>query len=81
MGSFEDFMIDKAVKDGAEDEKRRDRIRVLSDALKDLIRAYVILMEAGRDRIIALGGECDPVETMERGDSYLRKAREALATK
>jgi hypothetical protein len=51
----------------------------LERALRDLIRHYVIALENGRDRIIELGGECDPVEAMERSDPYLRKAREALA--
>lgn len=31
-------------------------------ALINLHRAYVRLLENGRDRILMLGGECDPVE-------------------
>jgi hypothetical protein len=50
----------------------------LRGALKDLIRAYVNTLEAGRDRIASLGGHCDSVEEMERGDPHLKKAREAL---
>lgn len=55
----------------------RDRLR---QALKDLAHAYVNLLESGRDRIVSLGGDCDSVEVMERGDPYLKKAREALAS-
>ena len=60
-------------------EKKDAEIERLRSALKDLSRAYVSMMETGRDRIIALGGDCDPVDVMERGDPYLRKAREALS--
>lgn len=56
-----------------------DEIEQLRGALKDLARAYVRLLESGRDRIISLGGDCDPVDVMERGDPYLRKANEAMA--
>jgi hypothetical protein len=51
----------------------------LLEALKRLARAYVSTMESGRDRIVALGGDCDPVDVMERGDPYLRIAKEAIA--
>lgn len=51
----------------------------LLKALKDLSRAYVRLLESGRDRIMALGGDCDPVDVMERGDPYLANAKEAIA--
>lgn len=54
------------------------KLERLRAALQDLARAYVNLLEAGMDRIISLGGDCDPVDVMERGDPYLRKAREAL---
>jgi hypothetical protein len=47
--------------------------------LKCLSRAYVSLMEAGRDRIVLLGGECDPVDKMEGDDPNLRSARAAIA--
>jgi hypothetical protein len=47
-------------------------------AFKQLCNHYVWLMESGRQRILTLGGECDPVDVMERGDPYLRQAREAL---
>jgi hypothetical protein len=51
----------------------------LRDALKDLMSAYVRLLESGRDRIVTLGGTCDLVEVMEAGDPDLRAARAALA--
>lgn len=45
---------------------------------RSLMLAYVNLMEIGRDRIISLGGNCDPVDVMERGDPALVKARSLL---
>ena len=50
----------------------------LRAALKDLSRAYVNLLASSRERIVSLGGQCDPVDMMERGDPYLRQAREAI---
>jgi hypothetical protein len=47
--------------------------------MKDLYRAYVNLLEAGRDRIATYGGQCDSVEVMERGDPWLKKARDVIA--
>lgn len=47
-------------------------------ALEKLSLAYVNLLEIGRDRIIALGGTCDPVDVMEAGDPSLRAARDVL---
>lgn len=55
-----------------------ERIRVLREALIDLRRAYVRLMENGRDRIRMLGGECDPVDKMEQADPALRDAAAAI---
>jgi hypothetical protein len=52
---------------------------VPASSLNDLCTAYVRLLETGRDRIRDLGGECDPVDVMERGDIDLRKARSYLA--
>ena len=46
--------------------------------LRHLYRAYVSLLEIGRDRIIGLGGTCDPVDVMEAGDPALRRARAAI---
>jgi hypothetical protein len=51
----------------------------LRGALKDLIHEYVKTLEAGRDRIIFHGGECDPVDVMERSDPALIRAKRTLA--
>jgi len=53
----------------------RDRLR---SELKNMIRGYVLLLENGRDRIVSLGGSCDPLDVMEQGDHYLHHARRAL---
>lgn len=42
---------------------------------KALYRAYVRLLESGRDRIRDLGGTCDPVDVMEANDVDLQAAR------
>lgn len=47
--------------------------------LKNMVRAYVRLLEAGKDRIQSLGGDCDPVDRMEAGDSNLTTAKAAIA--
>lgn len=47
-------------------------------AFKALYRAYVRLLESGRDRIIDLGGTCDPVDVMEANDVDLQAARRVL---
>lgn len=54
----------------------RDALR---EALANLVRGYVYTLEGGRDRIVSLGGQCDPVDVMEAADPYLRAARAALA--
>lgn len=54
----------------------RDALR---EALADLVQGYVNTLESGRDRIVELGGQCDPVDVMEAADTYLRAARAALA--
>jgi hypothetical protein len=51
----------------------------LLDTLKYLARHYVGILEHGRDRIIDLGGQCDPLEVMESGDPHLRIVREIIA--
>lgn len=48
-------------------------------ALKTMNRAYVNLLQNGRDRITMLGGECDPVDVMEANDPNLRESRAAVA--
>ncbi|MFZ2306799.1 MAG: hypothetical protein WAW73_20185 [Rhodoferax sp.] len=51
----------------------------LLDQLKAMNRAYVNLLETGRDRILQCGGTCDPVEVMEANDHYLRDSKAAIA--
>jgi len=51
----------------------------LLNELKSLYRAYVRLLEAGHDRILSLGGDCDPVDKMESEDQNLRSAQAAIA--
>jgi len=53
--------------------------RDLLDGYRGLYRAYVNTLEAARDRIRDLGGECDPLDVMERSDPALSLARERLA--
>lgn len=48
------------------------------DALRDLIRSYESLVRTARDRIIDLGGDCDPAPRMIADDPALREARAAL---
>lgn len=50
----------------------------LISELKNLRRAYVNLLESGRDRILLLGGQCDDVATMEAADPNLRKTDAAI---
>ena len=57
--------------------KHRDELLA---ALEKMNRAYVGLMENGRDRIIMLGGDCDPVDVMEHSDPHLRESRAAIAS-
>jgi hypothetical protein len=53
----------------------------LREALEALIRGYVNTLESAFDRIKFLGGDCDPVDVMERNDPHLRAAKAALAKK
>lgn len=50
----------------------------LDTAFRDLMHAYVCLLESGRDRIKMLGGDCDDVPTMEANDPALIRARDVL---
>lgn len=52
----------------------------LLEALKRLRLDYVNLLEDGRDRIIALGGTCDPVDVMEARSPAIRSANAAIAS-
>ena len=63
--------------DAIEAEKQRDELLAALDGMN---RAYVNLMENGRDSIIMLGGECDHVDVMERDDPHLRESRAAIAS-
>lgn len=56
------------------------RVVRLEASLRRFRRAYVSLMETGRDRIISLGGSCDPVDVMEAADPELRLIDAALTT-
>jgi hypothetical protein len=56
--------------------KERDELR---EALRRLYRGYVVTLENGRDRIITLGGDCDPVDRMEREDPLLHDMRALLS--
>lgn len=47
--------------------------------IRKLYKACVRTLEAGRDSILALGGDCDPVDRMEESDPTLREARAMLA--
>ena len=62
--------------DPAEDiatlKRQRDE---LTASLEKLYRGYVHVLEAGRDRIMDLGGDCDPLDVMEDGDHLLRDMR------
>lgn len=51
----------------------------LRQELKYMVRAYVRLLEVGRDRIVDLGGSCDPLDVMEQGDPNLIRAKRVLA--
>ncbi|OBY91146.1 hypothetical protein A6723_024120 [Pseudomonas sp. AU11447] len=51
----------------------------LLDELKSLYRAYVRLLEAAHDRILSLGGDCDPVDKMESEDQNLRSAQATIS--
>lgn len=62
----------------AERDRLRAEIAAKEAALRRLIFDYVNLLELGRDRIIAQGGTCDPVDVMEAGSPALRAARGAL---
>ncbi|WP_329766004.1 hypothetical protein [Stenotrophomonas geniculata] len=48
---------------------------------KALYRAYVRLLESGRDRIRDLGGTCDLVDVMEANDVDLQAARRVIDSK
>lgn len=56
----------------------RERDELLA-ALKRLAKEHVIALEGGYDRIKSLGGDCDPVDVMERNSLALRDTRALIA--
>lgn len=48
-------------------------------ALKDISKAYLRLLESGKDRIESLGGDCDSVDYMAAHDDSLISALSAIA--
>lgn len=56
-----------------------DDVVDLRGELQHMVRAYVRLLEIGRDRIVDLGGSCDPLDVMEQGDPNLIQAKRAIA--
>ncbi|ULQ45935.1 hypothetical protein JN531_012580 [Flagellatimonas centrodinii] len=56
-----------------------DDVTEAVEVLRKLKRAYVGLIESARDRIINLGGDCDPVDRMTRDDPNLTEATVTLA--
>lgn len=81
MNTVEKQWIENMEKIGAAINER-DRLAVsnkeLVSQLKALRRAYVGLLETGRDRIIGSGGSCDSVEIMEAASPILRECLAAL---
>ncbi|WP_409460969.1 hypothetical protein ACK1O1_04195 [Stenotrophomonas maltophilia] len=67
-----------AARDDAEDDPAPPAQAVDLADFKALYRAYVRLLESGRDRIRDLGGACDPVDVMEANDVDLRAARRVI---
>ena len=53
--------------------------RDAENAVRRLYRGYVNSMESARDRIVGLGGTCDPLDVMELSDPYLQRARDDIA--
>lgn len=59
--------------------KLKEQRDELSGALRQMTRAYVRLVETGRDLLVMQGYDCDPVEKMEADDPNLIAARAAIA--
>ena len=86
-----DWVVRKMFPDGQESheiarcQSGMDNARLIAAApdllneLRKMYRAYVRLLENGRDRIVMLGGDCDAVDKMEADDPNLREARAAIA--
>lgn len=73
------LIIDTATRGQAANARLIAAAPELLAELKRLRIAYVYLLEFGRDRITALGGQCDPVDVMERADPALKAAAAAIA--
>lgn len=71
-----DFLFAKAIAEKAREVMRDE----LLTALEKMNRAYINLMENGRDRIVMLGGDCDPLDVMERNDPHLYESRATIAS-
>lgn len=56
----------------------RELIKEMREVIQDSKRFHVNTLENGRDRIVSLGGSCDSVEDMERGDRLVRNANAIL---
>lgn len=69
---------DDAARLHAEKMAMFDKLVAARTGLHELSKAYVNLLEIGRDRITSLGGDCDSVEKMETGDPALIAARALL---
>ncbi len=53
-------------------------VEALTNELRALYRHYVNMLESARDQIISHGGECDPLDVMEKRDPVLKRVREVL---
>lgn len=51
----------------------------LLEALEGMSRAFIGMLESGKERIESLGGDCDSVALMEQSCRELRAAREVIA--
>lgn len=63
----------------AENKLLKSDKRELVEALEKMNKAYVSLLETGRDRIVDCGGDCDTVERMEASSPYLRASKAAIS--
>lgn len=57
----------------------REQRDALLAAVKEFKRGYVRLLEAGRDRIRDLGGECDGIDVMVKNDIELIAIDKAIS--
>ena len=51
----------------------------LLEALQEVVSAMEIILRVGHERIIELGGQCDPPEVMLKGHSEIARAKAAIA--